>query len=163
LWALHALLSLEPGSRLEVPDASVARVGTQLGIALAHAAGLVPWPNAVMADGSAVDLATVQGAESRVAAKLAMAAPKGPIGVVTPDGSRLTFAWDSAVVGGLGLWLNYGGWPLAAGQHQVALEPETSPDEDLASAVATGNALTLPPYGKVSWQVRLLLSPCGET
>jgi hypothetical protein len=161
LWALHALLSLEPGTRLNVP-ATEARVGTQLGIALNSVSAVVPWPLATTIDGTIVDLATVQGAESGVAIKLAMAAPADPVGLVTPDGSRLTFTCDRAVIGGLGVWLDYGGWPVQDGQHQVALEPETSPDEDLASAVATGRALTLPAHGQVSWQVRMQLQPADR-
>ena len=162
-WALHALLAVEPGSRIELPSPARARVGTQLGVALVMDAGTVPWPVAMMIGGASIDLAEVRDAEVGTALKLAIDAPQTPIAAVTPDDSRLSFAWETGAVGAVGIWLDCGGWPADEGRHQVAIEPQTSPHESLESAFAEARSLTVPRNGRLSWEVRIRLQAPGST
>ena len=76
--------------------------------------------------------------------------------VCGPQGG-LRFDWDGAEVPALGLWLDYGGWPEEAPLHQLAIEPATACADDLAGAVASGQARWLAPGETHSWSVRLTL------
>jgi len=73
-----------------------------------------------------------------------------------PQGG-LRFAWDGAEVPALGLWLDYGGWPEEAPLHQVAIEPTSAAADDLAGAMALGQARWLDPGDRHAWSVRLTL------
>ena len=76
--------------------------------------------------------------------------------VCGPHGG-LRFDWNGAEVPSLGLWLDYGGWPAEAPLHQLAIEPATAGADDLAGAVASGQARWLGPGETHSWSVRLTL------
>ena len=78
------------------------------------------------------------------------------------DGSELRFAWDLAFAPTLGIWLDYGGWPPGEPRHQVAIEPTTSADDDLASAIAAGRARILEPGTPLRWKVRLELATASR-
>jgi len=71
-------------------------------------------------------------------------------------------AWDRAFAPTLGIWLDYGGWPPGEPRHQVAIEPTTSADDDLASAIAAGRARILEPGTPQRWKVRLELATASR-
>jgi galactose mutarotase-like enzyme len=126
LWSMHALLALDPGSRIVLEPGSESHV--------------------------------VRGVEARHAAKLYMdARPMTRVAAQATDGSELRFEWDRRFAPALGIWLDYGGWPPGESRHQVAIEPTTSPDDDLGSAIAAGTARILEPGMAVRWEVRLKL------
>lgn len=75
--------------------------------------------------------------------------------IMNPNGG-IRFDW--ADVPSFGLWLSYGGWPEAAGVHQVALEPTTATADDLALAEALGQARVLAPQDTHRWQVKISLT-----
>ena len=157
LWSMHPLLALEPGGHIEL--AGTERVG------LSHATGITPeigddrtiaWPVARTADGADFDLSIARRRSTRIALKLGLAdAPTEPIVVQQPDGATISFEWDRPLAPAVGLWLDHGGWPEDDGLAQFAIEPATSPDEDLAAAVAAGRATHVPAGGEVAWWVRL--------
>jgi hypothetical protein len=55
----------------------------------------------------------------------------------------------------MGVWLDAGGWPSEAPIHQVALEPTSSPDDQVADALAERRAWTLPARGRLRWGMRI--------
>jgi hypothetical protein len=57
----------------------------------------------------------------------------------------------------MGLWLDYGGWPEEKPLHQVAIEPTSAAADDLAGALALGQARWLAPRETHEWSVRLTL------
>ena len=124
---MHALLALEPGSRIVLEPGGESHV--------------------------------VLGVEAGYAAKLYLdARPLTRVAARTTDGSELRFEWDRAFAPTLGIWLDYGGWPPGESRHQVAIEPTTSADDDLASAIAAGRARILEPGTPLRWTVRLELT-----
>jgi hypothetical protein len=154
LWSQHAVLLLEPGTLIDLPGVSrVWRTG-QRGIELPE---VVAWPIAGAGERGDLDLSRVRSAEGW-AVKL-YATPSGPIGATAPDGARLDLDWDHGFAPALGVWLAAGGWPPQGPPYeQVALEPTTSIDDDLQSALAAGRARTLPAAARLEWWVRLSLA-----
>jgi hypothetical protein len=157
LWSMHALLALEPGSRIVLEPGGEARVTHQEGFPLAPGLETVAWP------GGATALDVVRGVGARRAAKLYLDARSlTRVAARATDGSELQFAWDRAFAPTLGIWLDYGGWPPGESRHQVAIEPTTSADDDLASAVAEGRARILEPGTPHRWKVRLELATASR-
>lgn len=79
-------------------------------------------------------------------------------GISGPDGG-IRFRWDGAQAGYCGLWLNFGGLPEHAPAHRMAIEPATSPAENITSARTKGGLRTLEPGGRADWQVTITLEP----
>ena len=120
----------------------------------------IDWPVAPTATGGSVALDVVRGVEAGQAAKLYLAAAGlSTVAARGVDGAELHFAWDRAVAPALGIWFSYGGWPPGepGRRHQVAIEPTTSPDDDLAGALATGRARVVEPGSPLRWMVRMEL------
>ncbi|HEY6057745.1 MAG TPA: hypothetical protein VIV06_06920, partial [Candidatus Limnocylindrales bacterium] len=145
LWSMHPLFTLEPGSRIRLPD-GVRDVtitnGTGTGI---EPGGRIGWPSAArsVAHGDHLALDEVRAAESGQALKLyAGPVERGWTVAETTDGGRLQVSWDTSFARFVGLWLDYGGWPAAPDmpRHEVAIEPTTAPADDLATAIAGGHA-----------------------
>ena len=99
---------------------------------------------------------------SAQAAESSTSCPLTRVGARATDGSELRFAWDRAFAPTLGIWLDYGGWPPGESRHQVALEPTTSADDALASAIEAGRARILPPGTPLRWNVRLGLTTASR-
>jgi len=157
LWSMHALLALEPGSRIVLEPGGHARVTHQEGVPLAPGLQTVAWP------GGAAALDMVRGVDARRAAKLYLDARSlTRVAARATDGSELQFAWDRAFAPTLGIWLDFGGWPPGESRHQVAIEPTTSADDDLASAIAAGRARILEPGTPQRWKVRLELATASR-
>lgn len=133
LWAMHPLLAIAEGDRLELSG----EVRTQL------------------AGETWLDSLHLGDREPACAKRFAVHLGEGKAGVGNPrSGDRLTFAWDPAVNGVLGLWLTRGGWH---GHHHLALEPTNGLPDSLAVALEQNQCGYLPPRGSRSWTVRLLL------
>ena len=177
LWSMHPLLALEPGARLDV-EGLVSVVATRAtGLLLAPIPGRADWPEAPGTDGRPVALDLVRDPTAGVALKAYggwelygswdSASGEGLPGVaaaVQPDGARLELAWYAPIAPNLGIWVDDGGWPEppAAPRVQHALQPTTSPDDDLASAVAAGRALVLAPDERVAWSATFRVRAPGE-
>ncbi len=155
LWSMHALIALEPGSNIVIEPAGRARLTHQAGLAIEPGTTALDWP------GPALDV--VRGIEAGQAAKLYLRAGSlWTAAARTPDGAELRFGWDHAVASTLGVWFSYGGWPAdGEPRHQVALEPTTSPDDDLGSAIEAGRATIVAPGRPLRWTVRMLLVAGG--
>lgn len=157
LWSMHALLALEPGSTLVVEPAVRARLTHHAGFGFADDLEAIDWPGGSTAAGTA-PLDRVRGVEAGQSAKLYLDASSGfAVAARGTDGAELRFDWDRAVAPALGIWLDYGGWPTGERRHQVALEPTTSPHDDLMSAIDAGRARVVEPGSLLRWTVRLEL------
>ncbi|MDQ6682315.1 MAG: hypothetical protein M3Y88_03480 [Chloroflexota bacterium] len=158
LWSMHPLLAVDPGGRVELPARQRVRLTHAAGIAFAAGADrMLEWPVATTADDTPFDLSLVREETARIALKLALAPAPDRVVVRQPDGAAITIEWDRALAPALGLWLDYGGWPAGDRLCQLGIEPATSVDEDLATALDAGRAAHVPAGGEVTWWVRLSL------
>lgn len=155
LWSMHALIALEPDARLVIEPPRRARLTHHTGLGIAAGTESIEWP------GPSLDI--VRGIGAGQAMKLYLdAGSLGTVAARTPDGAELRLAWDRAVAPTLGVWFSYGGWPAdGEPRHQVALEPTTSPDDDLASAIGAGRATIVSPGMPLRWAVRMELFARG--
>lgn len=177
VWSMHPLLALEPGARVEVEGLVSVRVVYAVGLPLAPVAGRADWPETPGTDGRPVALDVVRGPSAGTALKAfggwelyggwENAGGEGLPGVAAvaqPDGSRLELTWYAPIAPNLGIWMDDGGWPPPpeAPRAQHALEPTTSPDDDLASAIAANRALVLAPAERVAWSAAFRVRAPGE-
>lgn len=154
LYSQHAVLRLEPGTHLDLPQVGQVVRTVQMGIDLPEDPA---WPEARTAEGQAVELARVHTGAGW-AVKLYALAPE-PVRAVAPDGARLELDWDRSFAPALGIWLAYGAWPPdGEPNEQVALEPTTSTHDHLAAAMSDGAERVLAPGGELRWWVRMRLS-----
>jgi hypothetical protein len=147
LWAQHALLSVGPGDRIELPEGTITRVTfAVLGNKLLDAAA-VSW------EGVGLPFApnVVQPTDREFAAKFLARAPGGRIARIGQPGPWLEIAWDHAIEN-LGIWLVYGGWPERGQRSEVALEAATADADHLGEAIAAG-AAPLAPRATRRWSV----------
>ena len=178
LWSMHPLLALEPGARIEVEGLVSVRVAHAAGLPLAPVPGHADWPETPGTDGRPLRLDVVGDPTAGTALKAFggwelygswdAAGGEGLPGVaavVQPDGSRLDLTWYAPIAPNLGIWLDDGGWPPPpeAPRIQHALAPTTSPDDDLAAAMAADRALVLAPAERGAWSATLRLRAPGES
>jgi hypothetical protein len=177
LWSMHALLALDPGARLEVEGLVSVRVAWATGLSISPVPGRADWPETPGTDGRPVALDVVRDPSAGTALRAFGgwelyggwdgAAGEGLPGVAAaaqPDGGRLELTWYAPIAPNLGIWLDDGGWPAAPDGPRVqhALQPTTSPDDELTSAIAAGRALVLAPAERVAWSATLRLRAPGE-
>jgi galactose mutarotase-like enzyme len=130
LWALHPLLSLQPGDRLVLPASTRA---------LLNGNGWV----------DAVDSALPKNNCSKLVAGPLTDACGGIHNAKT--GEQLDFEWNAAENNALGLWLTRGGWH---GHHHFAIEPTNAGADTLSAAVGRNWCGAVAAAGSVKWQVR---------
>lgn len=144
LWSQHCLLACEPGEKLTFEGIS-----------------------AMVAGGQAIDIANVGGTDFTKVHNKASGLALKAYGVVddharvcvTGENGGIAFSWSAEDAAYLGLWLDYGGWPEDGPVHQVAIEPTTSPSDDLSGALAGDHAIWLKPAQSRTWQVKTTLLP----
>lgn len=135
MWAMHPILAVEPGDRLELP-------GVREVIAEGRVVG---WPVATLG-GRRVRLDRIAPADGKTVLKLYARARTA---VVTGERCRLTVSSELPY---LGLYVNLGGWPApGSGLHQLGLEPTTAPVDDLATAVTRGLVRVAGPGEETRW------------
>lgn len=152
LWALHPLMSWQPGMRIILPpDVSAVEIGSVSGISPLHEYAPATWP---VTDG--MNLAGVQ-----LNTNGAPAATKVYVGPMEERWAALHDTLAGFVVGFaftvpmLGLWLNRGAW---GGYTHVAIEPTTGISEHLSTAVARDNVLTVPSNESAHWSVTIVVT-----
>ena len=177
LWSMHPLLALEPGAHVEVEGLASVRVTAAVSVPIGPVPGHVAWPETPGTDGPMIALDVVRERSAGTALKLYggwelygswdSVSGEGLPGVAAvrqPDGSALELTWYAPIAPNLGLWLDDGGWPAppATPRTQHALEPTTSPDDDLAAAIANGRALMVAPAERVAWSATFRVRAPGE-
>ena len=129
LWALHPLLQLQGGDRLELPAST----------------------RALLKGAAWIDAVASAIPENRSAKVYAAPVSEGfaAIGNQT-TGDRLEFEWDPAANDTLGLWLTRGGWH---GHHHFALEPANAGADALTQAAGRKGCGMVAAAGFVTWQI----------
>ncbi len=157
LWSMHPTLALEAGSHIELPGEERVRLTWATG-SPSLAGDSVAWPLATAQDGSTVDLGRVRRPDGSAAKCYASRARLGRVRAA--DGDLLELSWDASRVPAVGVWLDFGGWPVGGPPvEQVALEPTSSSDDHLCDAMAHERAWTLAPAATLHWWVRLTSIP----
>jgi len=129
LWAMHPLLRLESGDRLELP------ASTQT---LLRDVTWIPSLASARPEG---------GCEKVFASSLT----DGWAAIDNPKtGDFLQFEWEPTENNTLGLWLNCGGWH---GHHHFALEPTNGQPDSLRTAAQSKRCGVIAAHSAVSWQV----------
>lgn len=152
LWALHALLAVTPGDRIELPGVDKVRATY---LTLGGAMRSIPelgW--AGRSDPLPFSLDEVQPATAAFAGKFFASGLRSAR--VGRPGQWLEIGWDNSIED-LGIWLTYGGWPAPGGHQEAALEPTSSSADDLGDAIAAG-AVPLAPGERRNWRVTLTLA-----
>ena len=131
LWAVHPLLRLTAGDRLELPG-STRR----------------------LLNGAAWVDDVVSGAAPQNCAKAFAHPVSEGRAVVKNDltGDRLEFVWDSLQNNSLGLWITRGGWH---GYHHFAIEPSNADHDCLATASGRNCCGIVAGNSSVGWQLTL--------
>lgn len=143
LWSQHCLLACSPGETLTVEGVTDLTSGGQ---------------SIDLRDIDGVDFAQVHDIEKGVALKAyGKVQDQARIRIVGDNGS-IAFSWSANDAPYAGLWLDYGGWPPDAPVHQIAIEPTTSPTDDLAGALADDHAIWLKPGEGRHWQIQITLT-----
>jgi galactose mutarotase-like enzyme len=156
LWALHALLAVKEGDRIELPGAKTVQCSFMAlgGERLPHAE--VSWDGDN--EGLPFRLSEVQPETANFAGKFLVGDMPGGRVRIGQAGERLEYSWDSSICD-LGVWITYGAWPSPGlGAHyEVALEPQSASANDVGQAMEAG-ARPLAPGEERRWQVRLTVS-----
>ena len=168
-WSTHPLFAVEPYDRIHLP-ASVRQV-----TAAASANGRLGapgsthrWPHTVNAlDAEPLDLSLGGSIDDGVGDKLVLASPAEGWAALERKTLRtlLTLRFDPAASPVLGLWICYGGWPVAPQAkkgYTVALEPCNLPIDSLADSLAQGAGAQLAPGEQKHWTLELEVSPALE-
>jgi galactose mutarotase-like enzyme len=154
LYACHPLFVIDPGDRILLPpDVDSLSLDYSRGNRLGPRGAMIPWPSSPAEPylhlakpqdaGTADMLYTTRLREGRCAVYRAA------------HRQVLLVSFDTSVLPFLGIWLCYGGWPGGAGvqQYAVALEPTTSPHNNLANAQRERGAVLLEPDAISSWEI----------
>jgi galactose mutarotase-like enzyme len=131
LWAIHPLLRLETGDRLELPASTRALLDGQA------------WVDDLDSDVTEKDCAKAFAAP----VSQGLAAVHNPL-----TGDRLEFEWSPTQNNTLGLWLTRGGWH---GHHHLALEPTNGEPDALALAAMQKRCGIVGPLSSVTWRLCL--------
>jgi len=135
LWAMHPLIPVFAGDRLELAAAARRQLAGESWV-------------------ESLDFAAGQPACAKV-----FAGPlgEGRAGISNAStGDRMTFFWDPQANPALGLWLSRGGWH---GYHQLALEPTNGAANALDQAGLEGRCGVVPPGSTVSWAITIQIDP----
>ncbi len=146
MWSQHCLIAPEAGERLQLKGFADFSIGGRV----------LEWPRH-----GERDLSVCGGPSENFAAKIYSRALPGQV-VAALDGPRggIAFCWDGAELPAMGLWLNWGGWPLPPGSavYQLAIEPTTAAADSLDAAVESGAAWQLALGNSASWSVEIRLT-----
>jgi len=129
LWAMHPLLQLQIGDRLELPASTRA---------LLNGAAWIDAVNSTKPNRDCEKIFAWPVSEGRAA----ISNPK--------TGDYLEFEWDATENDTLGLWLNRGGWH---GHHHFALEPANGEPDVLTAAAQRKRCGVVAANTSVAWRV----------
>jgi galactose mutarotase-like enzyme len=131
LWAMHPLLRLQSGDKLELPFSTRALLNGAAGLNALNSSETTEDCEKTFASPISDGWAAISNRET---------------------GDRLHFEWDSAENNTLGLWLNRGGWH---GHHHFALEPANGKTDLLTVAAQRKCCGSVAARASVTWQVSI--------
>lgn len=158
LWSCHPLLSIEAFDEILLPfQAKEAQIYYSTDEDLERY-GSVRWP-LPLEDESNCDV--IPHADSNFALKIffhRLAEKKAGLYRKRSDQS-IIFDYSNANVDELGIWMNYGGWPLTKphNENTVALEPTTARTDSLSEAIETGSSRNIKAGQSVSWALKMVI------
>jgi galactose mutarotase-like enzyme len=142
LWAMHPLLALCPGDRLELGAATRGLLADDTLSKIAAA----PWDENLDFNGGHPACAKVFAGPLRE--KVGRAAVAN-----AHTGDRLAFEWDTSANHSLGVWLTRGGWN---NHHHLAIEPTNGAPDALSTAATEAHRCgRIEPQATLSWQVMI--------
>ena len=155
LYACHPLFAISAGDRVLLPrEIEQLTLDYSRGERLGASGSIIPWP--ITRSGLHLDLTL--GPEAGTAEMFyTPRLQEGLCGIYREASSQvLEVTFDTKRLPFLGLWLCYGGWPddrNAPQQYAVALEPTTSPCNNLANAQRTNTAISLEAGESYDWEI----------
>jgi galactose mutarotase-like enzyme len=159
IWSSHPLLNVQPGTTLELPGVTQARVDSAHGRPGLSHGDVVGWPAAISGESGRF---TVPHRSAGWAVKLfADIGPSGRAILIDPrEGERLEFRIDPATVPQIGLWINCGGWAPdgRTPYFNLAVEPCIGAPDRLDQAVEEWHAAQLLSAGEErTWSLEVAL------
>ncbi len=154
LWALHPLIAIRPGDRLELPP-EVRALSVEAAAGLPGSVSFESW--AWPGPGGGVQLDRLDLGGEAYAKLFAGPLREGAAAIVNPEtGDRLAFRWNARENPWLGIWLTRGKF---RGFHHVAIEPSNGGSDSLAIAAAgLDSPAPLAPGEVRTWRICLRLS-----
>jgi galactose mutarotase-like enzyme len=154
LWAAHPLFAIQPGTLLELPGVSRARVGGVHGRHDLATGETVIWP---LDGGTGLVVPETGGWAMNLFME---SAAEGIARLTDPThGEALELHWDATAIPFVTLWLNFAGWgPAGESYVNLAIEPCLAVPTQLDEAVAhPGMAPILPPSAERLWRLTVTL------
>jgi galactose mutarotase-like enzyme len=155
LYACHPLFAISAGDRVLLPyEIRELRLDYSKGDRLGAAGSIISWP----ATKSGVRLDVTLGAQAGTAEMFYTPRLQDGLSGIYREASAqvLEVSFDTQRLPFLGLWLCYGGWPSDGEeprQYAVALEPTTSPCNNLVNAQRTNTAISLETGETYEWEI----------
>ena len=155
LYACHPLFAVSAGDRVLLPSViREVRLDYSKGDRLGASGAIIPWPTTK----SGVRLDVTLGPEAGTAEMFyTPRLQEGLCGIYREASAQvLEVSFNTQRLPFLGLWLCYGGWPNDGEepqQYAVALEPTTSPCNNLANAQRTDTAISLKAGETCDWEI----------
>ena len=164
IWSSHPLLTVQPGSLLELPGVTQVKVDAAHGRPDLEVDDLVSWPGGI---GGRQDVFEFPAHGSGAwAAKIFADAGDDRCAVLTDPrrGERLEFHVDRTRVPQVGVWINCEGWapPGKRPYYNLALEPCIGAPDRLDRAADWGLAQSLQPGEEREWEIEVRLLEDGE-
>jgi galactose mutarotase-like enzyme len=155
MYAAHPLFRVLPGMRLDVPADTRMRIDHAVGDPRVPIDGKHRvWPR--MVDGLDRLDVVPQFTEALALKLFATQLRTGQVRLASPsNGPSITVRWDVSELPGLGLWLNYMGWPRRGALAHVGIEPCLGDHDELQRSLASGTTRQLEPGGRMSWSICL--------
>lgn len=157
IYSAHPLLAFTGDAHLQLPRG--ARVVSAFGRTLIPGSRS-RWPYAPAPDGSTRNLAVISRLGTSENYKVFVRSSGTCALTMAGRSKRLVLHHDTQALPWIGICVNRGAWPTPAdGEHWIALEPTTSPTDDLREAVRSGEARTLRPGERSQWKLLARLGP----
>lgn len=154
LWSAHPLLSVQPGTTVELPGVSRVRVAAVHGRSEMVVDAETSWPP------GGEDRLVLPASGGWAAKLFARSTPEGRAVVTDPlRGEALEFQWDAGEIPWVGLWLNPGGFgPQGVPYYNLAVEPCLAAPDGLDRAVSEWKvAPILRPGEERTWRLTVVL------
>ncbi len=164
LWSMHPFFSVNPTTRILLPDGVRVRVELSKNERLGAKGSLHPWPGTHDRTGASVDLSMMGKADQNTLEKLYTDRLRAGWAAAQDEatGDYLAFTFDCTSVPFIGMAINRGGWPFDGPRSDnLILEPCTGWPDRLDEAVEEGTCVTILSGDTARWQIDLHVGSGG--